>query len=251
MSYVGDHAPDQPSEQRLPAHTARRPLTAQDPGGTNPLTQYFLANEGRLIHKWMHYFDIYHRHFERFRGQPVTVVEFGVYHGGSLQMWKHYFGAGARIVGVDINPACKTLEEDQIEVVIGDQEDRVFLAELRERIGPADIVIDDGGHTMAQQIATFEEMFPAVRNGGVYLVEDLHTSYWEEYGGGYKAEGTFIEYAKDLVDQLHGWHRREEPAPVTDYTRQIRGMHFYDSVIVLDKDLVGQPDVQKTGKESF
>ena len=72
----------------------------------------------------------------------------------------------------DINPACKALEEDQIEIVIGDQEDRAFLAELRERIGPADIVIDDGGHTMAQQIATFEEMFPAVRNGGVYLVED-------------------------------------------------------------------------------
>lgn len=251
MSYVGDHAPDQPSEDRLPAHTARRPLTPEDAGGANPLTQYFLANEGRLIHKWMHYFDIYHRHFGPFRGRPVTVVEFGVYHGGSLQMWKHYFGAGARIVGVDINPACKALEEDQIEIVIGDQEDRAFLAELRERIGPADIVIDDGGHTMVQQIATFEEMFPAVRNGGVYLVEDLHTSYWEEYGGGYRAEGTFIEYAKDLIDQLHGWHRREEPAPITNHTRQIRGMHVYDSVIVLDKAVVGPPDVQKTGKESF
>lgn len=251
MSYVGDHAHDQPSDHRLPAHAGHRTLTAQEPGGSNPLTQYFLANEGRLIHKWMHYFDIYHRHFERFRERPVTVVEFGVYHGGSLQMWKHYFGAGARIVGVDINPACKALEEEQIEIVIGDQEDRAFLAGLRERIGPADIVIDDGGHTMAQQIATFEEMFPAVRNGGVYLVEDLHTSYWEEYGGGYRAEGTFIEYAKDLVDQLHAWHRREEPAPVTAYTRQIRGMHFYDSVVVLDKDVVGPPDVQKTGKESF
>jgi hypothetical protein len=226
-------------------------LTGQDAGGDNPLTQYFLANEGRLIHKWMHYFDVYHRHFAPFRERPVTVVEFGVYHGGSLQMWKHYFGAGARIVGVDINPACKVLEEEQIEIVIGDQEDRAFLAELRDRIGSTDIVIDDGGHTMAQQIATFETMFPAVRNGGVYLVEDLHTSYWEEYGGGYRAEGTFIEYAKDLIDQLHGWHRREEPEAVTDYTRQIRGMHVYDSVIVLDKDVVGPPDVQKTGNESF
>jgi hypothetical protein len=143
------------------------------------------------------------------------------------------------------------LEEDQISVVIGDQEDRAFLAGLREQIGPADIVIDDGGHTMAQQIATFEEMFPAVRTGGVYLVEDLHTSYWDEYGGGYRREGTFIEYAKDLIDQLHGWHRREEPAPVTEFTRQIRGMHVYDSVIVLDKDVVTPPDVQMSGTPAF
>jgi hypothetical protein len=214
-------------------------------GPANPLEEYFEANEGRLIHKWMHYFEIYHRHFERFRHRAVTVLEFGVYHGGSLQMWKHYFGPEARIVGVDINPACKELEEDQIEV------DRDFLAALRERLGPVEIVIDDGGHTMAQQIATFESLFPAVRNGGVYLVEDLHTSYWEEYGGGYRAPGTFIEYAKDLVDQMHGWHRREEPRPVTDYTRQIRGMHVYDSVIVLDKADVPDPDVRKTGHESF
>lgn len=220
-------------------------------GGANPLRDYFDANPGRLIHKWMHYFDVYHRHFERFRGQPVTIIEFGVYHGGSLQMWKHYFGAGARIVGVDINPACKSLEEDQITVVTGDQEDRAFLSELRETVGPADIVIDDGGHTMTQQIATFEEMFGAVRDGGVYLVEDLHTSYWEEYGGGHRRPGTFIEYAKDLVDEVHGWHRREEPVPVTHWTRSIRGMHVYDSVIVLDKDVVGPPDVQMSGTPSF
>jgi hypothetical protein len=223
----------------------------------NPLEEYFEANEGRLIHKWMHYFEIYHRHFEPFRGRPVTVLEFGVYHGGSLQMWKHYFGPQARIVGVDINPACKELVEDGIEIVIGDQENRAFLAALRGRLGPVEIVIDDGGHTMAQQIATFEEMFKAVRAGGVYLVEDLHTSYWEEYGGGYRVAGSFIEYAKDLVDQLHGWHirpeklGRDDPAPVTDYTRQIRGMHVYDSVIVFDKDDVPEPDVRKTGTESF
>jgi hypothetical protein len=217
----------------------------------NPLEEYFRTNQGRLLHKWMHYFDIYDRHFRPFRGTDVTLVEFGVFHGGSLQMWKHYFGPRARIIGVDVNPACKQLEEDRIEIVIGDQEDRAFLAGLRDRVGPADIVIDDGGHTMAQQIATFEEMFQAVRYGGVYLVEDLHTSYWEEYGGGLRSPGSFIEYAKDLVDQLHGWHIRQDPPPVTDYTRQLRGMHVYDSVIVFDKEVVPPPDVRKTGRESF
>jgi hypothetical protein len=226
-------------------------LSGQEQAPANPLREYFLENEGRLIHKWMHYFDVYHRHFQQFRGGPVTVLEFGVFHGGSLQMWKHYFGPQARIVGVDVNPACKALEEDQIEVVIGDQEDRSFLSGLRETLGVADIVIDDGGHTMAQQIATFEELFPAVPFGGVYLIEDLHTSYWADYGGGYRSPGSFIEYAKDLVDQLHGWHVPGVPQLLTDYTRQIRGMHVYDSVIVFDKADVPAPDVRKTGHLSL
>jgi cephalosporin hydroxylase len=97
----------------------------------NPLEKYFWSNNERLIHKWMHYFDIYDRHFSPYRHKKVTIVEFGVYHGGSLQMWKHYFGRRARIIGIDINPECKKLEEKQVEIYIGDQEDRTFLRELR------------------------------------------------------------------------------------------------------------------------
>lgn len=243
MSYLDDHAQCHPSEPVLPVTAPGEPA--------NPLRDYFLANQGRLIHKWMHYFDIYDAHLRPFRGRPVTLVEFGVYHGGSLQMWKHYLGAGARIIGVDVNGACKALEEPQVEIHIGDQEDRSFLAGLRDSIGPIDIVIDDGGHTMGQQIATFEEMFPAVTVGGVYLVEDLHTSYWADYGGGYREPGTFVEYAKDLIDQLHAWHSRDDRLAVDDHTRQIRAMHAYDSVIVFDKAAVSPPEVRKTGTESF
>jgi 23S rRNA U2552 (ribose-2'-O)-methylase RlmE/FtsJ len=125
----------------------------------NDLEYYFAANEGRLIHKWHHYFEIYNRHFARFRGTDVVILEFGVSEGGSLQMWKDYFGPRARIVGVDIDPECKDMEESQVEVYIGDQEDRTFLASLRDTLPRIDIVIDDGGHTMKQQIATFEELF--------------------------------------------------------------------------------------------
>lgn len=218
----------------------------------NPLEAYFRANQGRLIHKWIHYFDIYDQHFSPYRGKAVNVVEFGVSHGGSLQMWRHYFGRRARITGVDVNPRCAKLAGDRINVVIGDQEDREFLKDLADRVGEIDIVIDDGGHTMGQQIATFEEMWPWVRDGGVYLVEDLHTSYWPKYGGGYKRPGTFIEYAKNLIDQLHAWHSRDaESFTVDDYTRSIRGMHVYDSVIVFDKGVVTKPTHEKTGTPSF
>lgn len=218
----------------------------------NPLLDYFNNNKGRLIHKWMHYFDIYHRHFNAYRGKPITVVEFGVYHGGSVQMWKHYFGKKARIIGIDINPQCKDLEEKQIEIYIGDQEDRAFLRKLRKEVGPIDILIEDGGHTMKQQITTFEEMFPAVKDGGVYLVEDLHTSYWKEYGGKYKKPGTFIEYSKHLIDQINAYHSKDKKNhPVTSYTKQIQGMHIYDSIIVFDKAIVSKPYARKVGKESY
>ena len=201
--------------------------------------------------KWRHYFDIYHRHFETYRGRRVTVVEFGVAQGGSLQMWKSYFGPEARVYGVDVDARCKTLTEDRIEIFIGDQGDRSFLRQLRERIGEADIVIDDGGHRMGQQIATFEEMFPLLVPGGTYLIEDVHTSYWRQFGGGYEKEGTFVEYVKRLIDQIHAWHSESRDLEVDYYTRHLKGMHVYGSVVVFDKAEVSEPVHQRTGQRSF
>jgi hypothetical protein len=217
----------------------------------NPLEGYFRRNRKRFMHKWVHYFDIYHRHFERFRGKPVVVLEFGVYHGGSLQMWRDYFGRKATVIGVDIDPRCKELEEKDVRIFIGDQEDRAFLRGLAGEIGPIDVLIDDGGHTMGQQIATFEEMYPAMTEDGVYLAEDLHTSYWERYGGGYRRPGTFIEYCKGLIDQLTAWHSREAGFAADAFTRSTRAMHFYDSVVVFERGRVDPPHDEKTGERTL
>jgi hypothetical protein len=216
----------------------------------NPLEKYFRQNSKRLIHKWMHYFDIYDRHFSRFRGKPIVVVEFGVSHGGSLQMWRKYFGRRAMIYGVDIDPRCKKFEGWRTEVFIGDQEDRTFLRSIAEKIGPIDVLIEDGGHTMGQQIATFEEMYPKVTENGVFLIEDLHTNYWKKYGGGYQKPGTFMEYVKPLTDQLNAWHSREPELVVDQFTRTTRSMHFYDSIIVFEKEAVQKPHAEKTGNPS-
>ena len=202
----------------------------------NPLLEYFNTNDGRLIHKWMHYFEIYHRHFSHYRGTKPTVVEFGVAYGGSLQMWKHYFGDGARICGIDINPKCKVVEEDGIEVFIGDQEDRRFLQELAASLGPIQILIDDGGHKMRQQITTFEEMYPSISIPGVYLVEDLLTSYWKKWGGGIRKRSSFIEYSKRLIDSLNAWHIYRKRTGwhfggrilVNDFTRSTYSMTYYE-----------------------
>lgn len=233
----------------------------------NDLERYFYGNKSRLIHKWKHYFEIYERHLSRYRGSQVTVVEIGVSKGGSLQMWKEYFGPRARIVGIDIDPQCAAFAEQQVEVMIGNQEDRDFLRSLRQQIPIIDVLIDDGGHMMMQQIVTFEELFPHVAPDGVYLCEDLHTSYWQEYGGGYRSPDTFIEYSKSFIDYLHAWHAREPPPPrrkrwyrrqppppprltVSDFTRSAHSLHFYDSVLVIEKRAMVPPTDLMTGGET-
>jgi hypothetical protein len=218
----------------------------------NPLAEYFHNNPGRLIDKWHHYFEIYHRHFAAFRGRSPVVVEIGVFHGGSLEMWRQYFGAGAHIVGIDVDPRCRQFEGDSVNVMIGDQADRGFLAEVRTRFPHVDIVIDDGGHTMAQQITSFEELYPHLQPQGVYLCEDLHTSYFPPYGGGYRKDGTFIQYATRLVDQLHAWYSTEpDRFRVDEITRSTHGLHFYDSVLVVEKRPISAPTSSKTGNPSF
>lgn len=218
---------------------------------TNPLERYFQHHEGRRIHKWMHYFDIYHQHLQKFRGRPAVIVEFGVQFGGSAQMWREYFGPDAKIYGVDIDPKCKAWQEPGFKVFIGDQADRQFLRKIAAKVGPIDVVIEDGGHHPHQQIATFEEIYPLVKPGGVFLIEDLHTSYRSSYSGGRGVPGTFMEYAKHLTDQLNAYHSREDGFVVDEFTRTTRSMHYYDSVIVFEKGPVTKPTHVKRGLESW
>jgi hypothetical protein len=202
----------------------------------NPLQDYAERNHlGRAIDKWTHYFDAYHRHFARFRGLPITVIEIGVYNGGSLRMWREYFGPQSKIVGVDINPDCARFAETGVDVIIGDQSDRGFLRALRESCPAPSILIDDGGHGMEQQIATFEEMYLHLVPDGVFVCEDIHTSYWNAYAGGLCREGTFIEYSKKLIDKLNAHFVEGGALPVDEFTRRTGSMHFYDSMLVIER----------------
>ena len=215
------------------------------------LEKYFRTNNGRLIHKWNHYFDVYERHFNRFRYKEIVVLEIGVSHGGSLQMWKKYFGDSAKIYGIDINPKCKEIEEDNIEIFIGSQSDRKFLRKVKESIPRIDILIDDGGHTMRQQIVSYEELFDHVKNDGVYLCEDVHTSYWLRWGGGYKRLNTFIEYSKNFIDSLNAFHSQQRALKVTSFTKSVDSIHYYDGIVVIEKRDRETPFHEKTGTISF
>lgn len=224
----------------------RRPADAPEDAG-NPLIPWFAGHAGRRVVKWQHYLDIYHRHFARFRGKSPVVLEIGVFDGGSLDMWREYFGPGCRLYGVDIDQRCRSFAGPDTTIIIGDQGDREFLARLRRELPRIDILIDDGGHRMQQQIATFEELYSHVSGEGIYLCEDMHTSYWEEFGGGYRKPGTFVEYGKRLIDQLNAWHSKGPPEfAVDDFTRTAYAMHYYDSVLVIEKRPMSKSWIMRT-----
>jgi 23S rRNA U2552 (ribose-2'-O)-methylase RlmE/FtsJ len=198
------------------------------------LWSQFYDNPGKDVFKWVHYLPIYEKHFQRYVNQTVTVLEIGCLHGGSLQMWKRYLGPHARIVGIDINPACAAHEEDQIHVRIGSQDDKAFLRKVAEEFGPFDIVIDDGSHICEHLIASFEVLYGFVKDNGIYVAEDLHTNYWNGYGGGVRRTGTFIEHAKLLIDELNAYHT-QGALDVTRFTNTTASIHFYDSMIFFEK----------------
>lgn len=146
------------------------------------------------------YFDAYDHFFSSYRNREITFVEIGVLGGGSLFMWRHFFGPKARIIGVDLNPDAKKWEEHGFEIFIGSQSDNKFWERFINDVGSVDAVLDDGGHTYEQQIITVECLLPAIRHNGILVVEDTHTSYMKGFG---PKRYSFMEYTKDLIDKIN------------------------------------------------
>ena len=146
------------------------------------------------------YFESYAHFFSKYRNQNITFVEIGVLGGGSLFMWRDYFGPNARIIGVDLNPNAKKWEAEGFEIYIGSQSDTEFWEEFIENVGLIDVVLDDGGHTYEQQIITTESLLKSMKNGGIIVIEDTHTSYMDGFGPKSKS---FIEYTKKLIDEVN------------------------------------------------
>jgi 23S rRNA U2552 (ribose-2'-O)-methylase RlmE/FtsJ len=199
----------------------------------NSLKLYFEAHDkGRGVWKWNHYFEVYERHFSRFKRRPVRVLEIGIYSGGSLEMWSQYFGPEAQIYGVDIEPACKAYESDSVKVLIGDQADRNFWRRFKREVQALDIVIDDGGHRAEQQIVTLEELLPFLRSGGVYLCEDVMGDF-----------NKFAAYVQGLAHNLNAARPPDQPLiaggssvhKTTALQSAVHSIHLYPYLTVIER----------------
>jgi SAM-dependent methyltransferase len=189
------------------------------------LLQYFdSVHEGPGIWKWRHYFDIYERHLKKFVGGEVHVAEVGVYSGGSLKMWREFFGEGCRVYGIDIEESARAYEDDVTQIFIGDQSDRSFWSRFRAAVPRVDILIDDGGHLAEQQIPTLEEMLPHLRPGGVYVCEDV-----------LGPRNGFAAYVSGLGHQLNEFVDTGDGSPATGIQAHVDSIHLYPYVVVIEK----------------
>jgi hypothetical protein len=207
----------------------------------NAFQEFFYFHPKRhMIDKWHHYFKIYEKHFHKFLNKNPIILEIGVCHGGSLDMWNFYFHHQCQIYGIDNNPNVKNILQPtfppNITLITGDQGNAQFWDDfLIDK--EFDIIIDDGSHLSPHQILTFEKVYPHLKNGGVYLCEDVHTSYWKDYQGGYHHSDSFIEYSKQCIDLLNAYHIREQTDISLDFRRNTFCISFYDSVVVIDKEI--------------
>ena len=164
------------------------------------LKDLFYKSNNRSI-KWEKYFSYYEQIFSKFKNKKITFVEIGILDGGSLEIWKKFFGNESRIIGIDKNPNCKNLENEKFEVHIGSQSDPNFWKNFYKEVGNVDIILDDGGHTNDQQIITLIESVKHINDGGIHIVEDVHSSYQKHYGNPYKF--SFINFSKKIIDDIN------------------------------------------------
>lgn len=211
------------------------------------LLNIFANIHGVKMHKWHHYIPLYDRYFSAYRGRPIRFLEIGVSKGGSLQMWRKYFGVDAIIFGIDINPECGKLNGSDGQVRIGSQTDRGFLESVVNEMGGVDIILDDGSHHMEHVPTTLKYLFPHLNHGGLYLIEDLHTAYWRSYGGGYQSKNNFFKFAMDLVHDMHHWYHAKKITQ-RSISKDCTGIHIHDSILVLEKNKVFEPVHSEMGK---
>jgi hypothetical protein len=176
------------------------------------------------------YFDVYDSLLCRYIGTDLTFVEIGVLGGGSLFMWREFFGPKARIIGIDLNPNAKKWEKDGFEIYIGSQSDEDFWEKFTKAVGMVDVVLDDGGHTYLQQIVTCEMMFDGIKEKGMLIVEDTHTSYLPGFGPrGY----SFIKYVKNIIDKMNG---RSGKLNSIALEKRVWSVQLFDSVVAFHID---------------
>ena len=218
------------------------------PGATSGgrLSDLFLAHRGNVSDKWEQYLAIYEAELASFvaRGKPVRLLEIGVQNGGSLEIWRSYLPPGSSVVGIDIDPACAQLTlGDGIRVLIGDVSDSATLDRL---LGDAvfDIVVDDGSHRSEHIIAAFESCWGRVAPGGLFIIEDLHCSYFGSHGGGFRKPNAAMEHFKALADAVNSDHfeadaaQQASPAELDRLRalgRSVARVTFYDSLTVVQR----------------
>jgi len=226
----------------------------------NELISIFKQHQENLSDKWEQYLYEYNHIFQKFRGlNNLKLLEIGVQNGGSLQIWKKYFGAKSVIHGIDINKeVCKMILGQGITLFCFDASDRIEFQNWKQNNFNYNIIIDDASHIQEHIITAFEVLFGDVIPGGYYVVEDIHTSYWDTFLGGVRKSNTAIEYFKKLIDVINFFHTDNNykislNAFEIYCVQNIRSITFVDGMAIIHKRVIPRNRGFKrvmTGRES-
>lgn len=219
---------------------------------TQEFSEIFLSHKGKIADKWSSYLPIYDQVLRKFKNSPVNLLEIGIQNGGSLEIWSQYFHSAKNIVGCDIDQNCRKLKfaMENVSVVVGDANSPESISAIMNISNDFDIIIDDGSHESKDVVASFIEYFPKLKNDGVYIVEDLHTSYWKSYGGSLNKGSSSIDFFKNIIDILNFEHweggksrakhlgrflNLKEESGFGEVLDQIHQISFFNSVCIIEK----------------
>ena len=198
------------------------------------LAKNFKTDKGIDSHEYTEIYDIY---FDPIKDEKINIFEIGIDQGESLKLWESYF-KNSNIIGLDINPDCMKYIGDRKKVYIGSQIDEFLLYKIQKENNPLSIIIDDGSHNWDDQIKTFQTAFSLLKNGGIYFIEDLHTSYVNKWSG---KDISCMEFLKKLTDDvmLHGKSfigtKEIGNQFLSYYEYHIEYIHFYKGLCVIKK----------------
>lgn len=193
------------------------------------LEQIYAEHEGKVSDKWSIYLSEYGRILDEYRHRPIRMLEIGVQNGGSLDIWSEYFSGAQNIIGCDINSECGRLSftDPRISVVVGDANSDAVQATITALAPVLDLVIDDGSHTSGDIVKSFARYFPRLADDGLFVAEDLHCSYWREFGGGLYHPYSSLTFFKHLADVINHEHWGVAKAP-GDILKGFAVQHGFD-----------------------
>lgn len=216
------------------------------------LLDIYKAHEGKVSDKWSLYLNEYDRLFQSYRNEPISLLEIGIQNGGSLEIWSQYFPYAEHLVGCDINQKCTNLiyDDPRISVIVGDANSEDTFQRVGKITSKFDLIIDDGSHTSSDIVKSFSHYFPMLAEGGLFVAEDLHCSYWQEFEGGLflpQSSITFFKRLADIVNFEHWGHPRSRKDLLKEFSEcykvdfdedklsQIHSVKFINSICVVEK----------------
>lgn len=196
--------------------------------------------------KYHNYSKRYENYFSIIKNNNLKILEIGIQNGFSLKTWEDYF-LNSKIYGIDIKD-CSNFDSDRIKTFICDQTDLDKLKEINNNNGPFDIIIDDGSHRSKDMKKTFDFLFPLLNKNGIYVVEDLHCCYWNEFSF---QDTEFMERLKELLDLINSngkcglacidninedsFYQNKKLGEINWWESNIDFLHLYRSIVFIKR----------------